>query len=131
DGFQFTEPTITLVSTLSGQVARRSEFSVDYWVRHLAEPVNFLDAMRALDQRGKHLFIEIGPSSTLPPLGKQCGPPGKHVWLTSVRSSDQDGDAILDAVARAYAAGQPISWPTFHRGHNRRRVELPTYAFDR
>ena len=131
DGIQFTEPAITLVSTLSGQVARRSDFSVDYWVRHIAEPVNFVGAMRALDQRGKHLFVEIGPSSTLTPLGKRCVPPGKHVWLTSVRPSDQDGDAVLDAVARAYAAGQPISWPTFHRGHSRRRVELPAYAFDR
>ena len=131
NGIQFTEPAITLVSTLSGQVLRRSDFSVDYWVRHIAEPVNFVGAMRALDQRGKHLFIEIGPSSTLTPLGKRCVPPGKHVWLTSVRPSDQDGDAVLDAVARAYAAGQPISWPTFHRGHTRRRIELPTYAFDR
>jgi acyl transferase domain-containing protein len=87
--------------------------------------------MRALDQRGKHLFIEIGPLSTLTPLGKRCVPLGRHVWLTSVRPSDQDGDAVLDAVARAYAAGQPISWPAFHREQNRRRVELPTYAFDR
>jgi acyl transferase domain-containing protein len=131
DGIQFTEPAITLVSTLSGQVARKSDFSVDYWVRHIAEPVNFMGAMRALDQRGKHLFIEIGPASTLTPLGKRCVPPGKHFWLTSVRPSDQDGDAVLDAVARAYTIGQPISWSSFHRGHRGRRIELPTYAFDR
>ncbi|ONI76148.1 hypothetical protein ALI144C_36335 [Actinosynnema sp. ALI-1.44] len=131
DGIQFTEPAITLVSTVSGQVAKKSDFSVDYWVRHIVEPVNFVAAMRALDKRGKHLFIEIGPSSTLTPLGKRCVPPGKHVWLASVRPSDQDGDAVVDAVAKAYAAGQPISWQAFHRGRGRRRVELPTYAFDR
>ena len=131
EGIQFTEPAITLVSTVTGQVARRSDFSVDYWVRHIAEPVNFMGAMRALDQRGKHLFIEIGPASTLTPLGKRCVTPGKHVWLASVLPSDRDGDSVLAAVARAYAAGQPISWPTFHRGHHRRRVELPTFAFER
>jgi acyl transferase domain-containing protein len=130
-GIRFTEPAITLVSTVFGRAARRSDFSVDYWVRHIAEPVNFMGAMRALDQRGKHLFVEIGPSSTLTPLGKRCVPPGKHVWLASIRPSDVDGETILDAVARAYAAGQPISWPAFHRGQHRRRVELPTYAFDR
>ena len=130
-GIRFAEPAITIVSTVTGQVARRSDFSVDYWVRHIAEPVNFMGAMRALDQRGKHLFVEIGPASTLTPLGKRCVPPGKHVWLASTRPSDQDGDAVVEAVARAYAAGQPISWPAFHRGHRRRRVELPTYAFDR
>ncbi|MEV4318112.1 beta-ketoacyl synthase N-terminal-like domain-containing protein [Actinocrispum sp. NPDC049592] len=131
DGIRFTEPAITLVSTVSGQIARKSDFSIDYWVRHIIEPVNFVAAMRALDRRGKHLFIEIGPSSTLTPLGKRCVPQGKHVWLASVRPSDQGGDAVLDALAKAYAAGQPISWPAFHRGQHRRRVELPTYAFDR
>jgi len=131
DGIQFTEPAITIVSTLSGQVARRSDFSADYWVRHITEPVNFMGAMRALDQRGRHLFVEIGPASTLTPLGKRCVPPARHLWLTSVRPSDQDGEAVLDALARAYAAGQPISWQAFHRGHHRQRVELPTYAFDR
>ena len=45
--------------------------------------------------------------------------------------SDQDGNIILDAVAKAYAAGQPISWPDFHRGRRGRRIELPAYSFDR
>jgi acyl transferase domain-containing protein len=120
-----------VVSTLTGQVARRGDFSVDYWVRHIAEPVNFVGAMRALDQRGKHLFVELGPASTLTPLGKRCVPPGRHLWLTSVRPTEQDGEAALDALARAYAAGQPIAWPAFHRGVRRRRVELPAYAFER
>jgi acyl transferase domain-containing protein len=130
DGVQFTEPAITLVSTMSGQVARRSDFSADYWARHIVEPVNFMAAMRALDRRGKHLFIEIGPAATLTPLGKRCVPAGRHVWLPSIRPSDKDGD-VVDAVARAYAAGQPISWPDFHQGHRGRRIELPAYAFDR
>jgi acyl transferase domain-containing protein len=131
DGVQFTEPAITLVSTVSGQVARQNDFSADYWVRHIAEPVNFMAAMRTLDRRGKHLFIEIGPTATLTPLGVRCVPAGRHIWLASIRPSDQDGNVILDAVARAYAAGQPISWPDFHRGRRGRKIELPTYAFDR
>ncbi len=131
DGIQFLEPTITLVSTVTGEVARRSDFSVDYWVRHIAEPVNFVGAMQALDRRGKHLFIEIGPSPTLTPLGRRCVPPGRHAWIASIRPSDRDGDVVLDALARAYAAGLPISWPDFHRGGGGRRIELPTYAFDR
>jgi acyl transferase domain-containing protein len=131
DGIQFTEPAITLVSTVSGQVARKSDLSVDYWVRHIVEPVDFVAAMAALDRRGKHLFIEIGPSATLTPLGKRCVPQGKHVWLPSIRPSDKEGDVVLDALAKAYAAGQPISWPDVHRDYQGRRIELPTYAFDR
>ncbi|MFI0446664.1 type I polyketide synthase [Actinomadura sp. 6N118] len=131
DGVRFTEPAITLVSTLSGEVARKSDFSAGYWARHIAEPVNFMAAMRALDRRGKHLFIEIGPSATLTSLGKRCVPPGRHAWLASMHSSDQDGQVLLESVAKAYAAGQPVSWPDFHRGHHGRKIDLPTYAFDR
>jgi acyl transferase domain-containing protein len=131
EGIRFTEPAITLVSTVTGQVAGGSDFSVDYWVRHIAEPVNFMGAMQALDRRGKHLFIEIGPSPTLTPLGRRCVPPGRHAWISSVLPSDRDGDVVLDALARAYAAGQPISWPRVHRAGRLCRVQLPTYAFDR
>jgi len=127
----FTEPAITLVSTMSGQVARLSDISAGYWVRHITEPVNFMAAMRTLDRRGKHLFIEIGPFATLTSLGKRCVPAGRHVWLASMHPSDEDGTVILDAVAKAYAAGQPISWPDFHRGRRGRTIGLPAYAFDR
>jgi acyl transferase domain-containing protein len=130
-GVQFTEPAITLVSTVSGQVAKRGDMSADYWVQNVLRPVNFLAAMRALDRRGKHLFIEIGPVATLTSLGKQCVPAGRHVWLPSAHPSDPDGDMVLAAVAKAYAAGQPISWRDLHRGRPRRRIELPSYAFDR
>jgi acyl transferase domain-containing protein len=131
DGIQFTDPAITLVSTVSGQVGRLSDISADYWGRHIVEPVNFMAAMRTLDRRGKHVFIEVSPFATLTSLGKRCVPPARHVWLPSMHPADQDGNVVLDAVAKAYAAGQPISWPDFHRGHRGRKIELPTYAFDR
>jgi acyl transferase domain-containing protein len=130
-GIRFTEPAITFVSTVSGQAARLSELRAEYWVKHVAEPVNFMGAMRTLDRRGKHLFIEMGPFPTLTPLGKRCVPAARHVWVASIRPSDRDGTVVLDAVARAYASGQPISWRDFHRGTPGRKVELPTYAFDR
>jgi acyl transferase domain-containing protein len=128
---RFLEPAITVVSTVTGQAARRSEFTADYWVRHVLEPVNFMGAMQTLDRRGKHVFIEIGPFATLTSLGKRCVPARRHVWLASMHPSDRDGRTILDAAAKAYAAGQPISWPDFYRGRHGRKIELPGYSFDR
>jgi acyl transferase domain-containing protein len=130
-GIRFQEPAITIVSTLTGQIARLSDLgNVDYWVRHVVEPVNFIGAMRTLDRRGKHVFIEVGPVATLTSLGKRCVQPGKHVWLTSMHPSDPDGDTILTAVAAAYVAGLPISWPDLHKGRPVRKIDLPTYPFD-
>jgi acyl transferase domain-containing protein len=45
--------------------------------------------------------------------------------------SDLDGNTILDAAAKAYAAGQPISWPDLHRRRRCSKIELPGYSFDR
>lgn len=131
DGIRFQEPAITIVSTLTGQVARLADIgTVDYWVRHVVEPVDFVGGMRALDRRGKHVFIEIGPVATLTSLGKRCVPARKHVWLASMHPSDPDGNTLLAAVGAAYAAGLPISWPDLHRGQRSRKIDLPTYAFD-
>ncbi|MEU5880018.1 beta-ketoacyl synthase N-terminal-like domain-containing protein [Spirillospora sp. NPDC047279] len=130
-GVRHHEPEITLVSTVSGEVARQNDFGADYWVRQFTGPVNFMAAMRALDRRGKHLFIEVSPFATLTSLGRRCVPAGRHLWMASMHPSDEDGRVILESVAKAYAAGQPISWTDFHRGRRGRKIELPTYAFDR
>jgi acyl transferase domain-containing protein len=131
EDIRFREPAITIVSTVTGQVARWTELSAEYWVRHVMEPVNFVGAIRTLDQRGKHVFIEIGPFATLTSLGKRCVPARRHLWLASMHPSDTEGKTLLTAAAKAYAAGQPISWPDFHRGSHGRKIGLPAYSFDR
>jgi acyl transferase domain-containing protein len=131
EDMQFLEPAITIVSSMSGQVARRGDLSAEYWARQVREPVNFMGAMRTLDKRGKHIFIEVGPFATLNSLGKRCVPVRRHAWLASMHPSDNDGLTILDAIAKVYAAGQPVSWPAFHQGQRRRKIELPGYSFDR
>lgn len=127
----FHEPRLTVVSTRTGQVARRQELAdPEYWVRQIAEPVDFRGAMETLHKRGKHVFIEIGPAATLTSLARQCVPAAEHVWLRSLRQSDVDDTAILDAVARGYAAGLGIDWRAFHAGHGHKRTTLPSYPFE-
>jgi acyl transferase domain-containing protein len=58
-------------------------------------------------------------------------PAADHVWLTSLRREDGTDRAVLDALARGYAAGLRVDWPSFHKGHEGRRISLPTYAFAR
>jgi acyl transferase domain-containing protein/phenylacetate-coenzyme A ligase PaaK-like adenylate-forming protein len=130
-GLTFHEPELTVVSTRTGQVAKRQELAdPEYWVRQIVEPVDFQGAMRTLHKRGKHVFIEIGPGGTLTSLAKQCVPAADHVWLRCLRESDVDGSVLLDAVARGYAAGLGIEWQAFHAGHGHQTVELPSYPFE-
>ncbi|MGH3863058.1 type I polyketide synthase [Actinokineospora sp.] len=129
---EFRQPEVTLVSTVTGKVARWRELAdVDYWVRQIVAPVDFLGAMRAAHKRGKHVFIEVGPGSTLTSLAKQCVTAADHSWLTSLRRSDVDAESLPAAVAKAYTAGLAVSWPDFHAGAAHRKVDLPTYPFER
>ena len=129
----FQEPESSFVSNLTGKVATLAEVGTpDYWVRHIAEPVNFLAGMRCVQKRGKHVFVEVGPSAALTNLGRQCGDASEHLWLSSsTPSPDEDGTTIRKALVDGYTAGLAVSWAGYHQQRPGRRIEVPSYAFDR
>ena len=132
DGVAFGEPTISTVSNLTGDVAAPRELATpEYWVRHLVGTVDFAGGVAAIGARGRHVFLEIGPSATLTPLARQCLPAGQHRWVRSLDRRDASGAAVRQAVVDLYLSGATLSWPAFHAGRERRRVDLPTYAFER
>ncbi|MFB6819301.1 SDR family NAD(P)-dependent oxidoreductase [Streptomyces sp. NPDC056347] len=132
EGITFLEPKISLVSNLTGKVARMREISKpDYWVRHIGEPVRFMAGVRAVAKRGRHAFVELGPSGMLGALGRRCVPADEHVWLASLRRQDTTAAATLRALADFYAAGLPVDWDAYHAGHGLAKVQLPLYAFQR
>ncbi|MER8187632.1 SDR family NAD(P)-dependent oxidoreductase [Kitasatospora sp. NPDC094015] len=128
----FREPSLTLISNLTGKVARFAEISdPEYWIRHIGEAVEFSAGMRTLERRGKHAIIEIGPSPALTGAAKQSVTPQDHLWIGGTSPKDTDGRALRAAVAQFYAAGLAFSWHGFHAGRSHRLVSLPGYAFDR
>ncbi|MFJ9520410.1 type I polyketide synthase [Kitasatospora sp. NPDC101801] len=129
---RFQQPQLTLISNLTGKVARPAQLAdPEYWVRHIGEPVAFEAGMRAVERRGKHVFVEIGPSTALTTLARKCVAADEHRWLSSLHPKEQDGLTVLRSLAQMYTAGQPVSWSGFHRDQHRRRIGLPLYAFDR
>jgi acyl transferase domain-containing protein/NAD(P)-dependent dehydrogenase (short-subunit alcohol dehydrogenase family)/acyl carrier protein len=132
DDIRFREPSLTIISNLTGAVAKVSELSTpDYWIRHIGEPVNFAAGMRALARRGRHAFIEVGPSRALTALATQCVTPTDHLWLTSMHPKDNDGTTLVNAIVAGHLAGLQLSWNGIHTGRSRNRVPLPNYVFDR
>ena len=128
----FREPVITLISNLTGKIARGSDLAnVEYWVRHIAEPVLFMDSMRAAARRGRHAFIEIGPSTALTALAKRCLPAEDHLWFASLRHRDRAGNTTLRSLAELYTAGTPVSWTGMHAKRRLGKLTLPTYPFQR
>lgn len=131
-GMTFRPPAIPLISNVTGTLARYSDMgNPDYWVRHIGEPVLFLDGLRAVEQRGRHAFVEIGPSTALTATAKRSLAADDHRWIASLRRRDPGAENTLRGLADLYAAGLPIDWTAVHDGQRPPHVTLPAYAFER
>src|SRR5690554_1712664 len=129
-GIKFNEPEITLISNVSGEVAKFSEIGQPaYWVRHIGEPVRFVDGIKTLAERGGHLCLEVGPARSLCSLGRQTV--DGMVWINSMSKQDEDKDSFGNALANLYQQGVSLDWQTLHKFSHYKPVQLPFYGFDR
>ncbi|MEU6479380.1 type I polyketide synthase [Streptomyces sp. NPDC047017] len=130
DGIAFHEPRLSFVSGVTGRTATLDEVgTADYWVRHIAEPVDFAAGMAGVQARGRHVFIEVGPADALTGMGRRTDDAAAHLWLTSTARTDTDATTVRTALARAYEAGLPVSWTGYHEDRPGPLVELPGYVF--
>ncbi|MCB0000497.1 MAG: hypothetical protein KDE56_32245, partial [Anaerolineales bacterium] len=53
------------------------------------------------------------------------------LFLASLSSSQNDWQSLLNSLGQLYEAGAEVDWAAFDGDYRRRRVALPTYAFDR
>ncbi len=128
---RYMQPTLTLISNLTGQAATDEVMSADYWVRHVREAVRFADGVQALAKLGLDACVEVGPQPVLAGLGAACLPEGGPRWLPSLRRGKEDWSMLLESVAQLYCLGQAIDWDAFDRPYGLRRVPAPTYPFQR
>ncbi|MEW9534760.1 type I polyketide synthase, partial [Microbispora sp. NPDC049125] len=101
-------------------------WDADYWVAHVRQPVRFLDTMRSLVGDGVRVFVELGPDAVLSAMGPECV---EGVFVPALRRERAEVETVVAAVARLHVEGVTVDWEGFLPGG--RRVELPTYAFQR
>ncbi|MFI6079358.1 SDR family NAD(P)-dependent oxidoreductase [Actinoplanes sp. NPDC051343] len=124
----FREPVLPVVSTLTGEPVPAGELRrAGHWVRQTRETVRFADAVRRLAADGVTRFVEVGPDAVLAPAAAGCGVPG--VFVPAQRRDRDERRELVAAVAAAHVAGVPLDRAAFFGPG--RRVDLPTYAFQR
>ncbi|MEV0131855.1 type I polyketide synthase [Dactylosporangium sp. NPDC050688] len=111
----FRPPVIPIATTSTGDVT-----DPDYWLDQVRGTVRFADAVAALRQKGATRFLEVGPDGVLSALVD---------GIPAMRKGRDEPLTLMTAVARVHVEGWSPDWTAIHAGG--RRVELPTYAFQR
>ncbi|MEU7276965.1 type I polyketide synthase, partial [Streptomyces asiaticus] len=135
EGLTFAPPAIALVSNLTGEPAGADDVcSADYWVRHVREAVRFADGVRALEKLGVTSFLEVGPDGVLTAMTQDClvaDAGSASVVVPVLRKDRPEAQALTAALAELHVHGVTVGWEQVFAGRGARKVELPTYAFQR
>ncbi|TGA83128.1 acyltransferase domain-containing protein, partial [Streptomyces palmae] len=132
EGLSYVAPSIPVVSNVTGEIASAEELcSPGYWVRHVREAVRFAAGVEALAGAGASVFLELGPDGVLSAMGQDSLP--EAVFAPALRADREEAQALSEALAQVFVRGASVDWVEVLRaaGVRGRRVELPTYAFQR
>jgi acyl transferase domain-containing protein len=127
-------PRTPWISSLTGQAIESAD-AIDpaYWARQMRQPVRFAEGARLLHESDL-VLLEVGPGRTLETFTRQRGARASGApVLTSLPAERGEAgqlDHTLQTLGELWCAGCPIDWEAFNTGRRRRRISLPTYAFE-
>ncbi|WP_413116534.1 type I polyketide synthase [Streptomyces sp. CY1] len=126
----YSAPRLAIVSNVTGELAGEEVCSPEYWVRHVRQAVRFGDGIRFLERQGVTRYVEIGPAGVLSAMGRDCVSEAA-AFIPLLRKDRDEVEALSSGVAQVHAHGGDVDWERVFAGRGARRVELPTYAFQR
>ncbi len=129
--FEYQKPAITFVSNLTGQALKEAPDAI-YWKNQIRQAVNFSDGIDALYDAGCTFFIETGPHPSLSGMTKTILAGKKNISITaSLKRETNEWEFLLSNLAELYCSGLKIDWKEFYKPYNTKKVQLPTYPFQR
>jgi amino acid adenylation domain-containing protein len=136
EGVKLHAPRIPIISTVTAEWLKDDEAtSSKYWSDHLRATVRFAQAVKFAWADADRVMLEVGPRTTATTLARQQSSDNKkQVAVPSLGDATGHGNELtklLKAVGGLWQSGVRIDLNKFHEGEDRRRISLPTYAFER
>ncbi|MFD8993473.1 type I polyketide synthase, partial [Streptomyces abikoensis] len=131
-GLDFQPPAIPLVSTVTGELLTADEAtSPAYWAGQVRRTVRFADAVRRLDAAGVTSYLELGPDAVLSGAARETlDADSPALAVPALRRDHTETHTLTTALARLHVHGVRPDWAAVLDAPAR-RVDLPTYAFQR
>ncbi|MDX3839897.1 acyltransferase domain-containing protein, partial [Streptomyces europaeiscabiei] len=127
------EPSVPFLSTVTGEWIDSAQTDAGYWYRNLRQTVRLEPAVAKLVAEGHGAFLEMSPHPVLTvPVTETVEAAGADaVVVGSLRRGEGGLERFHLSLAEAWAHGVSVDWTPVFEGVSPRRVELPTYAFQR
>ncbi|WP_037781999.1 type I polyketide synthase, partial [Kitasatospora purpeofusca] len=131
EGIAPVSGSVPFFSTVTGDWLDTRVLDAGYWYRNLRETVEFGRATESLLGEGFRFFVEPSPHAVLGvAVGESVDAAGVDAAvLGTLRRGEGGPEQVLRAVGRAWERGLGVDWSGAFPGA--RRVDLPTYAFQR
>ncbi|MCC6557895.1 MAG: SDR family NAD(P)-dependent oxidoreductase, partial [Polyangiaceae bacterium] len=122
------DTTTKLHSTVRGAALGGAELDGAYWADNLRMPVRMDLALASLGEEETTLLLEV---SAHPILVGPLTMAGREAVVGTLHREEDAGSAMRRSAGQVYAHGIAVDWEPVYAGSGARRVELPTYAFQR
>ncbi|MBI0300315.1 SDR family NAD(P)-dependent oxidoreductase, partial [Streptomyces sp. PRKS01-29] len=124
---------VPFYSTVSGELVDTAGLDAEYWYRNLRQTVELEATTRLLLDAGHTVFIEVSPHPvvTLPVQQTVEAADAQAVVVGTLRRDEGGPERFLTSAAELHVSGATVDWRKVFAGRGARRVELPTYAFQR
>ena len=132
-GLQPRTGDIAFISAVTGAGLDTSILDGDYWFANLRQPVLFEQAVRWAYEHGYRTFIESSPHPVLT-VGIQESLEDygdDHSVVGTLRRNEGGMRRVLLSAAEAHVHGKSPNWASMFDDTGARRIDLPTYAFER
>ncbi|WP_427160212.1 SDR family NAD(P)-dependent oxidoreductase [Aliinostoc sp. HNIBRCY26] len=125
----FHEPSLTIISNVTGKPIGQEITTPDYWLRHLRNTVHFGQGFQFLIDSGYRHFLELGSKPVLMGMARLTYQSKEILWLPSIVPGQDEQAQMYRSLATLFVNGYSIEWTeVFKEG---KRIDLPTYPFQR
>ncbi|WP_433655227.1 type I polyketide synthase [Nocardia sp. CA-128927] len=127
EGIATTDSGVAFYSTVVGDRVDAAELDAEYWYRNLRQQVRLAETIKVVADAGHGVFVEVSPHPVLAMAIQDTV--DTAVVQGTLRRDEDETRRLLLSMAELHTRGVALDWRPLFPGA--RRIELPTYAFQR